>query len=228
MKSYIDIVYDKERTPVSDYPAALVRYLIEKFKVGMPEILLEIGCGRGDFLEAFRQTGLTVKGVDRVHCNNLPDSLNISACNILKDKIPLDDESVGVVYHKSLIEHLIEPDNLMTETLRVLKKGGCTIILTPDWESQSQVFYEDYTHVKPYMVDALKDLLDVYGFKDIVVEKFYQLPCLWKRPYLAFISKLFSAFVTVKVARKLSSITGIKWFRFSKETMLLAYGRKEK
>ena len=47
----------------------------------------------------------------------------------------------------------------MKESWRVLKPGGRLIALTPDWKSQMKTFYNDYTHVRPYTVDSLGDLL---------------------------------------------------------------------
>ena len=115
---------------------------------------------------------------------------------------------------------------IMEETLRILKPGGKLIILTPDWHTQWKNFFEDFTHSRPYDLTALKDLFKVYGYKNINVEKFYQLPILWKITPLKFVSKILQLITNVYGGRWLTEKTGIKFFRWSVELMILGYAEK--
>jgi hypothetical protein len=87
-------------------------------------------------------------------------------------------------------------------------------------------FFGDYTHVHPYDVLAVSDLLKIFGFKNVISERFYQLPVLWKYPPLRVISKLLSLIISTPTARKITYLTGIKFFRWSVELMVLGYGEK--
>ncbi len=224
---YVSVVYDEKRTPRTEYPSKLAKYLFVRFNMKKGERLLEIGCGRGEFVSAFQKLGLDCHAVE---CSEYSlkelGHLNIKKADISKDRLPYNDNTFDIVYHKSLLEHVYMPDHLMKETVRVLKPGGRVIILTPDWVSQMKVFYEDFTHCRPYDATALSDLLKVYGFNSVRAELFYQLPLLWRYPALKVLSRLLQVFISVSLARKLTSMTGIKFFRWSVELMVLGMGVK--
>jgi SAM-dependent methyltransferase len=152
--------------------------------------------------------------------------LEVKQCDLARDVFPYHDESFDVVYHKSVLEHMYDPENIMKETMRVLKPGGKLIILTPDWHTQWKNFFEDFTHSRPYNVLALSDLLKVYGFNNFAVVRFYQLPVLWKFPVIKLISKFLQLVTNVYGGRWLTEKTGIKFFRWSVELMILGYGEK--
>lgn len=226
-KDYISVIYDERRTPKTDYPSRLAAYLIDRFALKAGDRFLEIGCGRGDFLLAFCNAGLKCSGADKEKSSvELLVGLDVRQCDVSVQSLPFDDSTFDVVYHKSLIEHLYDPIHLMDETYRVLKQGGKLIVLTPDWQSQMQNFYDDYTHCRPYTVKAIKDLLKIHGFENVTAEKFYQLSFLWKHNYLTILSKILGAFLSVNFARRLTERTAIKCFRWSVELMILGYGEK--
>ena len=136
MSDYLTVVYDEVRTPRTEYPFRMASYLVTRFHLHEGQKMLEIGCGRGEFLSAFQQLGLSCSGVDLSehgfsHLNNI----QVAKLDISQDILPFEDNRFDVVYHKSLIEHLYSPDHLMRETCRVLKPGGRVIILTPEWVS---------------------------------------------------------------------------------------------
>ena len=224
---YVSIIYDEKRTPKTDYPKKLISYLSESFGLQGSIKLLELGCGRGDFLLEFQNFGFECKGLDRDESSVKNEyGLEVKQCDLASDVFPYDDESFDVVYHKSVLEHMYDPGNLMSETIRVLKPGGKLIILTPDWHTQWKNFFEDFTHSRPFDVIALSDLLKIYGFKNTITEKFYQLPVLWKMPAMKVFSKLLQLIINVYGGRWLTKITGMKFFRWSVELMILGYGEK--
>ena len=224
---YVSVVYNEKRTPRTDYPSKLTSYLLNRFDMKQGIKLLEVGCGRGDFLEAFQELGVDCCGIDL--CESAVQNfehLQIKEVDVSKDPFPFEDNIFDIVYHKSLIEHLYSPDHLMRETYRVLRPNGRVIILTPDWVSQMKVFYEDFTHCRPYDVSSLSDVLQVYGFSEIKTELFYQLPVLWRHPSLKILGKLLQIVLSTPNARRLTRISGIKFFRWSVELMVLGTGVK--
>lgn len=224
---YISTVYSETRTPKTDYPSKLARCMFTRFGMYNGIKLLEVGCGRGDFLEAFQSLGIECYGADLSdYCLKNKGHLEIACCDVSKDRLPYDDNYFDVVYHKSMLEHLYSPENVMKETYRVLKPGGRLIILTPDWISQMKIFYEDFTHCRPYDTTSLRDLLQIYGFSGVHTELFYQLPVLWRFPSLKGLSLILRVFLSTPVARKMTDITGIKFFRWSVELMVLGTGVK--
>jgi len=227
MKDYVSLIYNETRTPRTEYPFKLASYLFHQFKLNKKNKLLEIGCGRGEFLASFKQLGLDCYGVDISSFSyaNLT-GVKVEKVDVSQDTFSYEDNSFDIVYHKSLIEHLYSPDHLMKETYRILKPGGRVIILTPDWVSQIKVFYEDFTHSRPYDLTSLSDLLHIYGFSEVESKLFYQLPILWYYPWLKILSCFLRIFISTPTARRLTKISGIRFFRWSVELMVLGTGIK--
>lgn len=224
---YISVTYSPKRAPKSDYPGHLIDYLIKRFDINKEGKILEIGCGAGDFLNEFAKAGMKAHGIDRESSAiEFSNNLDIKVCDISKDKLPYPDNYFDLIYHKSLIEHLYDPANLMKESYRTLKPNGKIIILTPDWVSQMKNFFEDITHCRPYDESALKDALIIFGFTNVTTEKFYQLPILWRLKIIKVVSKLLGLFLGVHSARYLTEVTKIKYFRWSVELMILGYAEK--
>ncbi len=228
MKDYIEVVYDEKRKPLTDYPARLAAYLGQRFGIQPGAKLLEIGCGRGECLEAFQSAGVDVYGVDLSdYCSKNKKHLKVNCVDLTKDKLPYPDAHFDIVFHKSLLEHFYSPERIMRETSRVLKPGGKIIILTPDWVSQMKNFYDDCTHSRPYTIKSLQDVLELNGFARVRTELFHQYPAIWRHSSLKVLSSLMSVCLSSLSARKLTELTGIKYFRWSVEKMVLGYGEKE-
>ena len=215
---YLRVVYSKKRRPYTSYPSKLCKHIAENYFKPNYETLLDVGCGRGEHLREFQKLGYQVKGVDlSKEAKQLSKDMEIEIVDIEKEPLPYGDSSVDVVFNKSLIEHLNNPENFMREAYRVLKPGGRLITMTPDWESVYKIFYEDYTHRTPFIKESLYDIHQIFGFKKVEVRKFKQLPILWKYPWLNIFSKILYYFPK----------SNIKFIKFSKEIMLLSWAEKE-
>jgi len=222
MANYLDIVYSKKRKPHTNYPALMCRHLFDKFGMKEGQRLLDVGCGRGDFTKEFAQLGLQVAGIDREQGDPefLGDIEIRTQQDLENDQFPYEDASFDIVFSKSVIEHIWNPDHFMKEQLRVLKPGGRLITLTPDWHSQMFIFYDDYTHVHPYTTTGIKDMFAIYGLKNEHAELFYQLPSVWKYPVTKIMYKGLQMLGPVKKVEK------NKLYRWSRELMILASGVK--
>lgn len=216
--SYLNVVYNKQQRPYTDYPSRLCRHLFEIFGMKKGQKILDIGCGRGDFTKAFANLGLEVAGIDREQGDSeLLQGIDVRIQKDLEnDPFPFPDNSFDIVFSKSVIEHIWKPENFIKETYRVLKPGGRVLCMTPDWHSQMFIFYDDPTHVHPYTAAGLKDLLSIYGFQEAQAELFYQLPVIWKYPAFKIISRSLQLFGPVRKIEK------NKFIRWSRELMILA------
>lgn len=221
-RDYVAVVYNEQDRPLTTYPEQLARYLFERFNLKSDDKLLDVGCGRGEFLRGFIQCGAAGYGVDQSRAaeSYCPDAtLRIS--DIENDGIPYEDNFFDVVYSKSVIEHFYYPERMIKEIFRVLKPGGMVITLCPDWEFNYRIYFEDYTHRTPFMRSSLRDILLIHGFENVTVECFRQLPILWGSGKsllpLAELTRLLAP-------RQLKPYS--KWVRFSKEIMLLSCATK--
>ena len=214
---YLRVVYSEKQRPYTSYPGKLCKYIADEYFNGGYKTVLDIGCGRGEHLREFQKLGYQVKGIDlSEEAKELSKDIDIDIIDIEKERLPYEDNSFDVVFSKSLIEHLNNPENFMKEAYRVLRPGGRLITMTPDWESVYRTFYEDYTHRTPFTENSLRDIHQIFSFTKVGVEKFRQLPFLWKYPWLSIFSRLFSYFPK----------SDIKLIKFSKEVMLLSWAEK--
>lgn len=182
-------------------------------------LILDYGCGRGEISQAFRTRGFQVVAADTAH--DAGQSLEENDYVLLdgtKRRLPFADETFDVVFSKSVIEHLSEPLVTMSELVRVLKPGGQLISLTPDWEQNFKIFFDDVTHIRPYSRKTMSQLYGLLGLVDIRTFRFRQLPICWRFSVFNFLAACISPFVPVR--------TEIKFLRWSRELMLAGTGRK--
>jgi 2-polyprenyl-3-methyl-5-hydroxy-6-metoxy-1,4-benzoquinol methylase len=141
--------------------------------------ILDIGCGRGEFLEAAREAGLAARGIDQSEeCVALcrTRGLNAERADLFTYLENLPDRALGGVYCSQVVEHL-PPERipvlvrLMSEKLR---PGALAAIETPNPECLAIFathFYLDPTHTRPVPPALLRFYMEESGFGNIVVER---------------------------------------------------------
>ena len=133
---------------------------------------VDLGCGRGEWLELLKEAGFDAQGVDL-------DAGMLAACRDIGLKVQVRD-AVGfmkelpeasqvVVSGFHIVEHIPFSDlqALVQEALRVLKPGGMLILETPNPENivvGTSGFYLDPTHQRPLPPRLLAFLPEHYGF----------------------------------------------------------------
>lgn len=224
--NYINVVYDEKKKPFSLYPALLIKYLVKKYNLNKNSKILEMGCGRGEFLNEFIKIGMNGFGIDLSdYATKFCENAEIKIADMSKESIPYPDNSFDIVFSKSFIEHFHKPEEIFRDAYRVLKPSGILINLTPEWKYIYKSFYDDYTHKTPFTKKSLEDIHLINGFKDVRVISFKQLPILWtKNILIKNIFSILSEITRIVVPEKYRMKN--KWFRFSKELMLLSYAVK--
>lgn len=220
---YVDVVYNESDRPLTSYPSLLARYLFDRYKIKPGERLLDIGCGRGEFLQGFIDCGVDGYGVDRsTAAQKYCPRAQLRIADLENEGLPFEDEFFDVVYSKSVIEHFYYPEKLVQEIRRVLKPGGLMITLCPDWMFNYRIYFEDYTHRTPFMQSSLRDIQLIHGFESVEVGLFRQLPILWGGlgKWLLPIAELTRLLVPDYFKQH------SKWVRFSKEIMLISSSTK--
>jgi SAM-dependent methyltransferase len=135
--------------------------------------VLDLGCGRGEWLELLRDIGISAHGVDLdINMLSVCQDLNLSVtvADVITYLKNIPNESQISVSGFHIAEHL--PFDalqcLVQQSLRVLKPGGFLILETPNPENiivGSSSFYLDPTHQRPIPPDLLLFLAEYYGFE---------------------------------------------------------------
>jgi len=160
--------------------------------------ILDAGCGDGELSKKIKEiTRAQVYGVDisLKICKPAQQKGIIVKEADLSKKIPFEDNFFDMVFTSEVIEHLINPDNFLKETKRILKDDGVLILTTPNLASwynrillflgiqpwHTEVSTQDATigfgflkkiknpkpvgHLRLFTLKAIKELLKFHGFK---------------------------------------------------------------
>ena len=137
--------------------------------------VVDVGCGRGELLDLFREGGIGARGID------LNDEM-VEACrarglqaeraDALTWLAAQPDQSLGGLVAIQVVEHL-EPPYLMRfiETARHKLKPGAPIVLetinAACWVAFFESFIRDFTHARPLHPDTLRYLVQASGFSSV-------------------------------------------------------------
>ena len=166
---------------------------IEGLKAALPGGRgVDIGCGRGEWLELLASAGFECQGID------LDDGM-LAAC--IERGLPAEradaiewlraqaDASLALVSAFHVAEHL--PFDvlqvLVAEARRVLAPGGLLILETPNPENLAvgtESFYLDPTHVRPLPAALLAFLPEFHGFARTRVLRLQHDPALMSAQWL--------------------------------------------
>ncbi len=98
-----------------------------------PGRLLDVGCGTGFFLEAARTRGWDVAGIDpSPFAVEQVRALGIEAHKGLLHEVDLPEASFDAVALLQVVEHLLDPRDLLERCRRLLKPGGALLVATPN------------------------------------------------------------------------------------------------
>ncbi|MDB5775637.1 MAG: hypothetical protein JWP38_1770 [Herbaspirillum sp.] len=134
---------------------------------------LDIGCGRGEWLELIGDSSFDASGVDLDNgmlADCIKRGLNARQANGIQVLRETPSASVALISAFHVIEHISFDDLrvVMTEALRVLKPGGLLILETPNSENLSvgtSTFYLDPSHSRPIPSPLLQFLAEHTGFQ---------------------------------------------------------------
>ena len=144
--------------------------------------VLDIGCGRGEFLDLLRERGISARGVDlndemAAICRDR--GLDADAGDALSYLLAQPDGALGGLFAAQVVEHL-EPDYLMRlldVAYHKLRPGSKIVLETINaacWFAFFSSYIRDVTHVRPLHPDTLRYLLVASGFQRVDIR--YSVP----------------------------------------------------
>jgi len=143
--------------------------------------VLDIGCGRGEFLELLREHNITCYGVDvnqtMVHyC--LKKNLKVEEADVFSHLQSLEDNSLDGIFMAQTIEHCSPQQlhRLLRLCFDKLQSRKYLVIETQNPVSLYALshFYRDMSHENPIHPDALEYLVKTVGFQETRIE--YKAP----------------------------------------------------
>lgn len=137
--------------------------------------VLDIGCGRGEFLSLMKDNSINAEGVDiyepyTEYCNM--NGLK-AACGDGTDYLS-GLKKVDGIFVGQVVEHMKTGEiiRLCETAYEKLENGGCIIIETPNPTSLSiytNAFYIDPSHIKPVHPLTMQYFLEKAGFRNIEI-----------------------------------------------------------
>jgi len=140
--------------------------------------VVDLGCGRGEFLETLREKGIEARGVEgNVHLARecRLKGLEVTRGDLLAFLRAEPDGSLGGVFAAQVAEHLPPAvlEQVLREAHRVLRPGGLLVLETVNPRSVVgflEVYNRDLTHQRPLHPDTLSFLAAACGFTDTRIE----------------------------------------------------------
>jgi O-antigen chain-terminating methyltransferase len=144
--------------------------------------VLDVGCGRGEFLGVLKEHGVRARGIDvngamvavcREH------GLDATEADALAYLRSLPDGSLGGLFAAQVIEHL-EPRylvSLLDAAAEKLRPGAPIVLETINpacWFAFFESYIRDITHVRPIHPETLQYLLVASGFQRVEIR--YRAP----------------------------------------------------
>jgi SAM-dependent methyltransferase len=157
MRGSVDAIRDRQRRYVDDFRGAAP--------------VLDIGCGRGEFLQLLHEAGVPARGIDAdadMVAYARGEGLDVEQADLVEYLGGLDDGSLGGVFMAQVVEHL--PPGVLVRSLELtaqkLRPGGVLIAETINPLSPLALrhYFADLTHAQPLVPETLELLARQSGF----------------------------------------------------------------
>jgi SAM-dependent methyltransferase len=184
---------------------------------GAPGPVADLGCGRGEFLEALKAAGLPGVGCDAnpvMAARAKEKGLDVDRADLFEWLTARKDASLGGVTAFQVVEHLSPARlfDLVELVARKLAPGGRVLFETVNPESVYAMrwFWMDLTHVRPVPAPSLAQLLSSCGFRDVTVDWRSPVPASESLPAAAADDPAFAPIARLLFAPQDYAVTGVK------------------
>jgi SAM-dependent methyltransferase len=160
MRGSVESVRERQRPYVTD------------FRDAAP--VLDLGCGRGEFLGLLREAGVEARGVDLdsdMVSYARGEGFDIEQAGAIEHLESLEDGSLGGIFAAQLLEHLPGPAvaRLLELAVAKLRLGGLLVAETINPLSPLALrnYFADLTHAQPLVPETLELLARQAGFASV-------------------------------------------------------------
>ncbi|NOR86738.1 MAG: methyltransferase domain-containing protein [Bacteroidales bacterium] len=136
--------------------------------------ILDVGCGEGYALAYFREQGWTVKGID--FSDEGVSSKNPDCCDALESGDIFEliateisrGEKYDLIWLQNVLEHVIEPLDLLSSLRSLVSPGGMAVITVPNDYSITQQAALDNNYIDEEFWVAIPDHLSYFDYDSLV------------------------------------------------------------
>jgi 2-polyprenyl-3-methyl-5-hydroxy-6-metoxy-1,4-benzoquinol methylase len=150
------------------------RPYVEDFRDAAP--VLDIGCGRGEFLSLLHEAGVEARGIDAdadMVAYAGGEGVDVEQADAVAYLEALEDGSLGGIFAAQVVEHL--PPATLVKLLELaaakIRPGGLLVAETinPLSPLALRSYFADLTHSQPLVPETLVLLAEQAGFRDVDV-----------------------------------------------------------
>ena len=194
--------------------------ILKRINFDKCDSILDIGCGMGELLEAIKKKNVRKVGIDndkkclKFTKKNAPDAKVIKSNAV---KLPFKKNEFDVVTAVGIVEHVENPTRVVKESLRVCRKGGQGVFVTPNLGRLSRIFaalrskevYERSGHKQGWDYFLFQRFLENCGWKvNTIVTRFVDVP------FYSYLPKRVAKFLSYGVFIRLFPKVGSELFAF--------------
>jgi O-antigen chain-terminating methyltransferase len=148
------------------------RPYVDDFREAAP--VLDVGCGRGEFVALLREAGIEARGVDAdadMVAYARGEGLDVEQADALAYLEALEDGTLGGIFCAQVVEHL--PPGALVRLLELayakLRPGGVLVAETINPLSPVSLrhYFADLTHAQPLVPETLALLVSGAGFGEV-------------------------------------------------------------
>lgn len=168
--------FDQEEYEGLDVERDTLDRLVKRLKKEMPEgYMLDMGCGRGDFLKVAKDQGYKVQGSDLSTAPSPHEDVPIFS-GFLKDA-NFPSAEFDIIVTRNTLEHIFDPNEDLREINRVLRPGGLLYVKVPHvkyeegWRCKAffgfKSLFTPPVHLNHFSTSTLGGILERNGFEVI-------------------------------------------------------------
>lgn len=160
------------------------------------KVLLDIGCGTGDFLQIAKRDGWKISGIEpNDNARNIANNKTNNSVFKTEELLNLAQNSFDVITLWHVLEHLPKLEEHISILKSLLKKDGTLIIAVPNYKSFDAKYYKEfwaaYDAPRHFWHFSQTSIAKLFGKKNMFVDNC--LPLKFDSYYVSLLSEKYKS-----------------------------------